>query len=166
MPPAFIDSRCACQWQGWKDTTAWMYCGGSKPGCVLLKQSMATSAAGILHKHWHCSRCGASGYCQLTHCHRPVMWPVLCKVRYELLWSLLSEKGVWQLVLSLGLNWLIGPLLMTGLAWATLPDLPGYRAGVIMVGLARCIATTARFRQFLSNSSCHFCFLVSLQHSY
>lgn len=70
-----------------------------------------------------------------------MMLPVFCKVRYELLWSLLSEKGVWQqLVTSLALNWLIGPLLMTGLAWATLPDLPGYRAGVIMVGLARCIA--------------------------
>lgn len=70
-----------------------------------------------------------------------MMWPVLCKVQNELLWSLLSEKGVWQqMVTSLALNWLVGPLLMTGHAWAILPDLPGYRAGVIMVGLARCIA--------------------------
>lgn len=70
-----------------------------------------------------------------------MMWLVLCKVRYELLWSLLHERGVWQqVVMSLVLNWLVGRLLMTRLAWATLPDLPGYRAGVIMVGLARCIA--------------------------
>jgi len=77
-----------------------------------------------------------------------MMWPVLCKVQYELLWSLLSEKGVWQqMVTSLVLNWLMGPLLMTGLAWATLPDLPGYRAGVIMVGLARCIAMVLIWNQ-------------------
>ena len=70
-----------------------------------------------------------------------MMWPVLCKVQYELFWSLLSEKGAWQqMVTSLALNWLVGPLLMTGLAWATLPDLPGYHAGVIMVGLVRCVA--------------------------
>jgi ACR3 family arsenite transporter len=37
-------------------------------------------------------------------------------------------------------NWIIGPLVMVGLAWATLPDLPTYRTGVIMVGMARCIA--------------------------
>lgn len=65
-----------------------------------------------------------------------MMWPVLCKVRYELLWSLLSEKGVWQqMVSSLAFNWLLGPLLMIRLAWATLPDLPVCRAGAIGWGL-------------------------------
>ncbi|RKO85416.1 sodium bile acid symporter family-domain-containing protein, partial [Blyttiomyces helicus] len=42
--------------------------------------------------------------------------------------------------LSVFLNWVVGPLVMLGVAWATLPDLPDYRTGVIMVGLARCIA--------------------------
>jgi ACR3 family arsenite efflux pump ArsB len=41
---------------------------------------------------------------------------------------------------SLVLNWLVCPLLMTALAWMTLPDLPEYRVGVILVGVARCIA--------------------------
>lgn len=46
-----------------------------------------------------------------------------------------SRKFVLQVLLSLVLNWVIGPALMTGLAWATLPDLPGYRNGVILVCL-------------------------------
>jgi ACR3 family arsenite transporter len=70
-----------------------------------------------------------------------MMWPVLCKVRYELLGEILKERKMWnQISISFGLNWIIGPLLMTGLAWATLPDLPGYRNGLILVGIARCIA--------------------------
>ena len=39
-----------------------------------------------------------------------------------------------QVALSLVMNWVVGPALMTGLAWATLPDLEGYRNGVILVG--------------------------------
>jgi arsenite transporter len=70
-----------------------------------------------------------------------MMLPVLTKVRYELLGPLLFQRVVAkQLGVSLFLNWLVGPALMTGLAWLCLPDLPRYRSGVIMVGLARCIA--------------------------
>lgn len=55
--------------------------------------------------------------------------------------EVLTSKGMWrQILASLILNWLVGPMLMTGLAWATLPDLAPYRNGVILVGLARCIA--------------------------
>lgn len=73
-----------------------------------------------------------------------MMWPILTKVQYEKLPSVLSTSRLWKHIgISIGLNWIIGPFLMLGLAWATLPDLPAYRAGVIMVGLARCIAMVA-----------------------
>lgn len=67
-----------------------------------------------------------------------MMWPVLTKVQYELLGVFLRSSAVAkQFGVSFVLNWLLGPALMTGLAWACLPDLPGFRNGVIMVGLAR-----------------------------
>ncbi|KAI0703383.1 sodium bile acid symporter family-domain-containing protein [Cerioporus squamosus] len=70
-----------------------------------------------------------------------MMWPILTKVRYEALPSLLPTlHTLTHVLVSLLLNWIIAPFLMLALAWATLPDLPTYRVGVIMVGLARCIA--------------------------
>ncbi|KAG6824625.1 hypothetical protein H0H92_006314 [Tricholoma furcatifolium] len=70
-----------------------------------------------------------------------MMWPTLTKVQYELFPELFRTSRLWfHILLSLGLNWIIGPLVMLALAWATLPDLPTYRTGVILVGLARCIA--------------------------
>ena len=70
-----------------------------------------------------------------------MMWPVLTKVQYEKLPGIFLTSRLWTHIgLSLFLNWIVGPFVMLALAWATLPDLPNYRAGVILVGLARCIA--------------------------
>lgn len=77
-----------------------------------------------------------------------MMWPILTKVQYERLPALFRTVHIWrQVVLSLILNWIIGPFVMLGVAWATLPDLPTYRTGVIMVGLARCIAMVMIWNQ-------------------
>ena len=71
-----------------------------------------------------------------------MMYPVLAKVRYEDLGHM-SHDGVSNrrfFGTSLFLSWVVGPALMFALAWLLLPDQPAYRTGVIIVGLARCIA--------------------------
>lgn len=67
-----------------------------------------------------------------------MMYPVLAKVRYDRLDTVTGDRKL--LASSLLLNWLVGPALMFALAWLLLPDLPDYRTGLIIVGLARCIA--------------------------
>jgi ACR3 family arsenite transporter len=67
-----------------------------------------------------------------------MMYPVLAKVNYG---KIPAIVGNWRMSgTSLFLNWVFGPALMFVLAWILLPDHPEYRTGLIIVGLARCIA--------------------------
>ncbi|GLY33870.1 ACR3 family arsenite efflux transporter [Kineosporia sp. NBRC 101731] len=67
-----------------------------------------------------------------------MMYPVLAKVRYSETARIAADRRL--MISSLVLNWLIGPALMFALAWLLLPDQPEYRTGLVIVGLARCIA--------------------------
>lgn len=95
-----------------------------------------------------------------------MMYPILCKVKYETLHQAFRSKQLWiQVGFSILINWLVAPFLMVSissrsedshslaphadivqlaLAWAFLPDEPGLREGLILVGLARCIAMVIR----------------------
>lgn len=67
-----------------------------------------------------------------------MMYPVLAKVRYDTLDAVTGDRKL--MISSLVINWVLGPAVMFALAWIFLPDLPEYRTGLIIVGLARCIA--------------------------
>ncbi|TNM60409.1 ACR3 family arsenite efflux transporter [Streptomyces sp. NP160] len=67
-----------------------------------------------------------------------MMYPVLAKVRYTQLGRVTGDRKL--LIASLVLNWVLGPALMFALAWLLLPDQPEFRTGLVIVGLARCIA--------------------------
>jgi ACR3 family arsenite transporter len=67
-----------------------------------------------------------------------MMYPVLAKVRYGHAGRVLADRRL--MITSLVINWLLAPAFMFLLAWVFLADLPAYRTGLIIIGLARCIA--------------------------
>ena len=67
-----------------------------------------------------------------------MMYPVLAKVRYNQIGQITADRRM--MIVSLLLNWVVGPAVMFALAWLFLANQPAYRTGVILVGLARCIA--------------------------
>ncbi|KAI4723499.1 arsenical-resistance protein ACR3 [Aureobasidium sp. EXF-10727] len=92
-----------------------------------------------------------------------MMYPILCKVQYETLHLAFKTRELWiQVGFSIIVNWLVAPFLMLGLSWAFLPDEPGLREGLILVGVARCIAMVLIWTGLAGGDSQYCAILVAI----